>query len=206
MFSQDIISMIMDQFDESADLLSARLINRTFAQTFYDMIRHHRSDHVYTCRTFIEINRCMICNHLKNVRCFTYVRDEYPYRQLLFCSSAQCVLTAINKYITDANQEKIYPFVQILKRHLWIPRTNGGFSPGIINYNSPLIEGRNKNINVLTTFSKRICAEISDDILEKNKQFELMKKIPIHLCRQHIKIDHMFDELFLTRPDAPLSL
>ena len=62
-----------------------------------------KSKLVYTCKTFVRMGNCWLCNNSDHIIPFKYIHDDYPNRIIITCNSWRCRFNAIFKYISDIN-------------------------------------------------------------------------------------------------------
>ena len=196
-FPHDIWGYLFTFFySESIETSLNLRVNRSSNDAFLKLIK--KQPNIYPQQTFIQMNTCMHCERFaKSIACITYLHDEYPKRQLLFCKKFECLLHALGRFIEDSNSQRVFPFVKFEKKRVWIPRSSGGFSVGQIRDNSPISIDRYGNICVFVRMAEKVVFNSNCEPYNEHN-FTLEKKVIISLIKNigSIHINSIFCKLF----------
>ena len=194
----DVWGLLFHLFSsESMDAGLRLRLNKSSNDAFFKLIQ--RQPEIYPRRTMIQMNVCMHCDRVtEHIGCISYLRDEHPRRQLLFCRRLECLVHALARFIQDANKERVFPFVKFEKRRIWVPRSSGGFSAGQIIANSPLSTDRHGNICAFARMTLKIVQNPTCEPHD-NDQLTLEKKVPLSNVQYigHVDLNSIFCRLFV---------
>lgn len=113
------------------EFLSLKHVNQSFNDYIKKYIHKRMLDEdiVYTCRTFIPVNTCMVCNRNNNSMFhLVYLHDNYPRRVTVHCDIFSCFINSKKSYAYEALKQNIILLNEPLNiiDKLYIPRSNNG--------------------------------------------------------------------------------
>ena len=128
----DLISQIIKNNKYNInDYLQLKKINKSFNKTIKLYIKKKlpKENKIYSARTFININECMVCGKNGNKMCnLIYYQDICPKRIIVHCKDYQCYLDASKYYLDESIEfQKLIVLNNPLniEDNLFIPRSNG---------------------------------------------------------------------------------
>lgn len=136
----DVIVEIMDHAEFMKDVLSMSSVCKMMRSALYESIRRANIFLVQPRRTFIDYGRCHICDAtISDSHCIIYAHDEHPRRISIHCERWFCAKASLRHFFDDVVRMGIHPFNRIShKGSVWIPRSDGSFSAGLLCARSPM--------------------------------------------------------------------
>jgi len=152
-------------------VLRFRLICTESNRGCIQLFLSNKKPEMYTRRTMISLHQCMYCDCNENkVYTFSYLRDSFPRRQLICCREWNCWSNAFCKFIIDARDENVYPFLKWnCMQVIDVPRTSGDFSNGVIDQYSPVYK------------DGRVCVRFED--IHKQQQNVCVKSLNLSMTK-----------------------
>ena len=174
------------------DALKIRMVNKNSNSAFYEFLDKCKLMS-FPRRTFIEMDTCMCCGKIrKEIREIVYTHDSYPARRLYYCDSFICFVASLKKYLKDIQLENVYPFINVRKKNVWVPRSAGGYSIG--NVISNFIINHKDNWCIHVSFENHVFESKSIIIPQTERKFQdLIKLLNVsQLPDDTVRIDGLF--------------